>query len=87
MTIYSLYMSVQWFAETLYEERVIPHFESCSLDTIKNSLTKFSQMKIIKFIGKGKDCGVKILSSITELIELRNNLNQFLKVPVTKAAL
>ena len=87
MTLYTLYMSVQWFAETLYEERVIPHFESCSLDTIKNSLAKLAQMKIIKFIGKGKDCGIKILSSIEELIDLRNNMNQFLKVPVTKAAL
>jgi glycerone phosphate O-acyltransferase/fatty acyl-CoA reductase len=80
-------MSVQWFSETLHEERVIPHFESCSLDTIKNSLTKFKQMKVIKMSGRGKNCDVSILYNMKQLIELRDNMNRFLKTPVTKAAL
>jgi len=44
-------------------------------------------MKILKFKGKGKNCDVSILYNMKGLIELRNNLNRFLKTPVTKAAL
>jgi hypothetical protein len=84
LTLYQLYMQVQWFAETLHDEGVLPHFESCSLDTIKNALTKFSKVGILKFKGRGRTCQVSILYPMEKLVELRENLNRFLKMPVTK---
>ena len=32
---------VQWFAESMYEERVIEFYESCSQETIKNAIKFF----------------------------------------------
>ena len=32
-------IQIQWFAESLYEERVLEHYESCSQDTIKNAVS------------------------------------------------
>lgn len=40
---------VQWQVESMYEEKVIMHYEACSLQTIQNALATFAQMKFIKF--------------------------------------
>ena len=38
---------VQWFAETMYQERVVSFYESCSLDTINNAILKFKQWGLL----------------------------------------
>ena len=43
------YDMVQWQVESMYEEKVIMHYEACSLQSIQNALVTFSQMKFIKF--------------------------------------
>ena len=43
------YDMVQWQVESMYEEKVIMHYEACSLQTIQNALATFAQMKFIKF--------------------------------------
>ena len=35
------YQEIQWFVENLFEEKVISHYESCSLDTVKNAINSF----------------------------------------------
>jgi len=39
---------LQWFIESLYEEKVLDNYESCSLEVIKNCLKKYEQMKMIQ---------------------------------------
>ena len=34
-----LIIQIQWFAESLYEERILEYYESCSQDTIKNAVS------------------------------------------------
>ena len=41
---------VQWFAESMYEERIIEFYESCSQETIKNAINSFQVTLIIKYI-------------------------------------
>ena len=43
------YDMVQWQVESMYEEKVIMHYEACSLQSIQNALATFAQMKFIKF--------------------------------------
>lgn len=32
---------IQWYAESLYEEKIVEYYESCSLETIKNAIKTF----------------------------------------------
>jgi len=38
---------IQWFAESLYEDNIVLHYESCALDTISHALDHFLQKGII----------------------------------------
>lgn len=40
---------IQWQVESMYEEKVIMHYEACSLQTIKNVVVTFAKMNFIKF--------------------------------------
>lgn len=35
------YDMIQWQVESMYEEKVITHYEACSLQTIKNAVCTF----------------------------------------------
>jgi hypothetical protein len=39
---------IQWFAQSLITERIISHVESISIDTIKNAISIFTKLKILK---------------------------------------
>ena len=39
---------VQWLAETLFEERVIPYFESCNIESIKNAIQTYQRLGIFQ---------------------------------------
>lgn len=43
------YDQVQWFMESLYEEKVIENYESCSLETIKNAFEKYKAMNLLSW--------------------------------------
>lgn len=42
------YDMIQWQVESMYEEKVITHYEACSLQTIKNAVITFCRMKFVK---------------------------------------
>lgn len=42
-----LYLPIQWFAESMYEERVMEHYESASQETIKNAVNIYKGMSLI----------------------------------------
>lgn len=42
------YDTVQWFMESLYDEKVIEHYEACSLELIKNSFERYLQKNLVK---------------------------------------
>lgn len=44
---------IQWFGQSLLNERIITHLESISSDTIKNAVAIFTKMKIILNIKQG----------------------------------
>ena len=54
ITQQKLIIQIQWFAESLYEERMLEHYESCSQDTIKNAIGIAKQWDLIQII-KEKD--------------------------------
>jgi hypothetical protein len=39
---------IQWFAQSLITERIISHHEAISSDTIKNAVSIFTSLKLIK---------------------------------------
>jgi len=43
-----LYEQIQTFAYRLFEDHIILFFESCSIETIKNSVNIFTQMKVFE---------------------------------------
>lgn len=43
-----LTQQIQWYAESLGEERILEHLESVSHDSIINSLKKYLRMDILK---------------------------------------
>ncbi len=43
------YDMIQWQVESMYDEKVIMHYEACSLQTIKNAVFTFTRMKFLKF--------------------------------------
>ena len=42
-----LIVKMQWVAEALYHDRKIQHYESCSLDTLRNALAAFEDLGIL----------------------------------------
>lgn len=59
------YDTIQWYTESLYDEKVIDDYEACSLETIKNAFEKYQKQKFVKLIpgGKKKESVVEVLSS------------------------
>lgn len=47
ITYNNLQFHIQYSAEILYDERIIEHNESLSLDTLKNAVSTFKNMKLI----------------------------------------
>ena len=47
-TINEFYDEVQWFIESFYEQKVLDSYESCSLETIKNSISKYTKMGLVE---------------------------------------
>lgn len=39
---------MQWFIESFYDKKVLENYESCSLETIKNALKKYSRMGLMQ---------------------------------------
>jgi len=76
---------LQGFAESMYEERVIQFYESCSIDTIRNALMTFKECRIIsceeKFNDETKQL-VEVLNlacSEAQLKELVDNIHKYMK--------
>lgn len=86
LTLQKLIIQIQWFAESLYEERMLEHYESCSQDTIKNALIVFKQWEIINILkenvappGKEKAEIVKLLAKEEKLRNIEDHLKKFQK--------
>jgi len=41
-------IEVQGFAESMFEERTLEFYEACAIDTIRNALTGFKELGLIK---------------------------------------
>ncbi len=50
---------VQWFGQSLFNERIIGHLEAISSDTIKNAMTAFTKMGLI-VLGKTESNGNQV---------------------------
>ncbi len=60
---------IQWFAQSLINEKIITHHESISSDTIKNAVSTFSTLKIIKNYNHVYNDGTKISSVVLNVGE------------------
>jgi hypothetical protein len=41
---------IQWHVESMYDEKVIIHYEACSLQIIKNAIATYIRMGFLKII-------------------------------------
>jgi hypothetical protein len=48
-----LVSQVQWFADSLYSDRAIANYDSCSVELVKNSLKAFVEMEVLHRDEKG----------------------------------
>eukprot|EP00742_Colponemidia_sp_Colp-10_P010413 GILJ01011431.1.p1 GENE.GILJ01011431.1~~GILJ01011431.1.p1 ORF type:complete len:1177 (+),score=214.25 GILJ01011431.1:40-3570(+) len=48
LTDVKLVQQIQWFADSLHDERILLHYESCSQETIKNALVTLESMGVVK---------------------------------------
>lgn len=39
---------IQWYLESLYEEKVIENYEACSLETIRNAFKTYTDLGLVK---------------------------------------
>jgi len=84
-----LLQEVQWFAESMFDERIIEFYESCSLDTLKNALSSFKEVKVISVTKKmfektqGNEEILSLLISEDELKEFEAHIKKFLKTSFT----
>jgi len=75
----------QWFAETMYEERLLEHFESCSVDTIKNAFTVFKKWGVVKIESrqvegkKAPEDHVELSWTEEKLLEFEGHIKKFMK--------
>jgi len=82
---------VQWFAESIHDERIIEFYEACSLDTIKNAFTVFKDMKVISVTKKISDRTnanedvVELILSEEKLKAMEEHVKKFLKDSFAKS--
>ena len=65
------YNYIQWYLESLYEEKVIENYESCSMETIRNAYKTYEDMGIVKttYVSK-KEQRIEIIGGPEKLNEL-----------------
>lgn len=51
----ALLQRMQWLAETMYHERVIVHYESCSMETLRNAVASLEVRLLSSLIGRESD--------------------------------
>lgn len=80
---------IQWFAQSLINERIISHVEAISVDTIKNAVAVFTKMKYLKNL-KQEENGVEVPAVKVEvpegkIKELEEKIEIFLKSSYAKS--
>ena len=76
ITLQKMIIQVQWLAESLYEERMLEFYESCSQDTIKNALGVFKQWEILNIV-KEADPASKEIRDVVRLVAKEERLRNF----------
>ena len=91
ISLQKLIIQIQWFAESLYEERMLEHYESCSQDTIKNALGVFKTWDVVNILkevvppGKEKIEVVKLVAKEERLRNIEDHLKKFQKYLFAKS--
>ncbi|EQC41099.1 hypothetical protein SDRG_02148 [Saprolegnia diclina VS20] len=83
---------MQWLAETMYHERIIAHYEACSLETLQNALAILERWSVVHMVqepAKTRGATPRTLVLLTaryhdgkELDVLARRLATFRKVPL-----
>lgn len=95
LTIEHTEQRIQWLAETLHDDGYIKFYESCSLDTVKNSIRQFNKLGVLekkkvkqRIAGKMQEEKYWVLtqeySSENKLAEFHNRLGAFRSKPSMK---
>lgn len=63
------YDTIQWFMQSLYDEKIVEDYEACSLETIKNAFGRYQQARFVKLTegGKKKESVVEVIMPIEQL--------------------
>ena len=83
-----LIQSVQWFSDSMYEERNMSYYESCSLQNIKTSVLAYEKLGVLEKVGSDKIYRLANVYSRdeTKVHELLDHLEKFRKASLVKIA-
>jgi glycerone phosphate O-acyltransferase/fatty acyl-CoA reductase len=77
--------SVQWFAESMYTERLLNFYESCSQESIKNALNKLVNIQILtKTLDQQIHISLDCVNDEGRILGTADRLNHFRKASFVK---
>lgn len=79
-----LIQSIQWFGESLFEDRSLLYYESCSQENIKNCLQNYEKLKILQKENKGITFTQEYLHDENKVQELLEHITNFRKISLVK---
>ncbi|CAD8153134.1 unnamed protein product [Paramecium octaurelia] len=80
-----LITQIQGFAEQMYGEHIMEHYESCSIETIKNAINTYQTMRCIDISKKDDSDQVSIVFTDQELLEVEAQVKKYLKNNYSKS--
>ena len=81
-----LIQSVQWFSDSMYEERNMSYYESCSQENIKTSILAYEKLGVLERVGNARvyRLGASYSKDETKVQELLEHLGNFRKASMVK---
>lgn len=81
-----LIQSIQWFSDSMYEERNMSYYESCSQENIKNAVLAFERLNILEQVSQDRlfQLSQKYAKDENKVQELIDHIGNFRKASIVK---
>jgi hypothetical protein len=81
-----LIQSIQWFSDSMYEERNMSYYESCSQENIKNAVLAYERLAVLERVGNDRvyQLGEKYAKDESKVQELLEHIGNFRKASIVK---
>lgn len=86
LKIEKLIQSIQWFSDSMYEERNMSYYESCSQENIKNSVMAYERLNVLEKVGADRvyQLSEKYAKDEVKVQELLEHIGNFRKASIVK---